>query len=262
MRLVDSHAHFHEEAFEGDHAETLARARAAGVVGVLSLGTDVQSSRRVVELAHKYESIFAAVGVHPTYCADFTDADWEQIVKLASDERVFAIGETGLDLYWKTVPLDIQVGWFRKQIELSRQLNKPFSVHCREADEAVLSELKRAAIDGPLRGVMHSFASSLPMAEACLELGMDISFSGIVTYKKSALLREVAQRIPEDRILVETDSPYLAPQPVRGKRNEPAYVRMTAEVVAEVRGMTLDEFSEISTRNAQRLFQFPLPTDS
>ncbi|MFM7162978.1 MAG: TatD family hydrolase, partial [Planctomycetaceae bacterium] len=259
MRLIDTHAHLDEESFDGDLTEVLARARAVGVEAVLSLGTTFESSRRMVELAHRHPGLYAAVGVHPNYTAPATEADWAGVCQLARDLRVLAIGETGLDLYWKTVPLPHQVEWFRRHLELSRQTGKPVSIHCREAESEVVSELRRAADEGPVRGVMHSFAGSWETAEACLALGLSISFSGIATYKKSEALRELIRRIPRDRMLVETDSPYLSPQPVRGKRNEPAHVRMTAEVLAHELGCSLEELGELTTGNARRLFGMEEP---
>ena len=254
MRLIDTHAHLDEESFDVDRPEVLNRAASLGVVGVLSLGTTLDSSRRAAALALSHSAIRAAVGVHPNYILAAALDDWEQIVQLAREPHVVAIGETGLDLYWKTVPLDVQRDWFRRHLQLSRELGKPFSVHCRDAEEPVLEELRRAAGDGPLRGVMHSFAGSAATARECVQLGLHISFSGILTYKKSALLRELAREIPPDRLLVETDAPYLSPQPVRGKRNEPGFARHTAEVLAETRGMSLSDLAEITTGNAERLF--------
>jgi len=259
MWLVDTHAHLEEESFDGDLGSVLDRARLAGVVAVVSLGTTLDSSRHMVELAHRHPALHAAVGVHPNYTAPATDADWLGICQLAQDPRVVAIGETGLDLYWKTVPLANQVSWFERHLDLSRQTGKPVSIHCREAEAEVVAELRRAATQGPLRGVMHSFAGSPETAAACLELGLHISFSGIATYKKSGPLRELIHTIPRDRLLVETDAPYLPPQPVRGKRNEPAFVQMTAEVIAAELGLPLNEFATLTTRNACALFRRPEP---
>ncbi len=254
MRLIDTHAHIDEESFDVDRREMLDRARDQGMVGIVTLGTTLDSSRRAVALANQSPLVYAAVGVHPNYINSSTSQDWDQIVQLANDPRVVAIGETGLDLYWKTVPLDSQREWFRKHFALSRELQKPFCVHCREAEEPVLEELRQEAERGPLLGVMHSFAGSAETARECVRLGMYISFSGIFTYKKSQSLRDLARELPRDRLLVETDSPYLSPQPVRGRRNEPAHVRMTAEILAAECGVSLEEIGEITTQNAERLF--------
>ncbi|HBH54235.1 MAG TPA: hydrolase TatD [Planctomycetaceae bacterium] len=258
MRLVDTHAHLDEESFDAERTEILQRAAQQGVVAIVTIGTLLSTSQRAVELAVRHREIFAAVGVHPNYVTQASDADWIAISRLAREQRVVGIGETGLDLYWKTVPLDLQREWFRRHLALSRELGKPVCIHCREAEEPVLEELRRAAAEGPLRGVMHSFAGSLETARECVGMGLSISFSGILTYKKSAALRELARQIPHDRLLVETDSPYLSPQPVRGKRNEPAHVRMTAETLAEVLGLDLEQVGELTTINANRLFALSL----
>ncbi len=259
MRLVDTHAHLDEESFDADRPEVLQRASQQGVVAVITLGTLLATSQRGVELAHRHAELYAAVGVHPNYVTQASDTDWEAIVQLSRDPRVVGIGETGLDLYWKTVPLELQRDWFRRHLDLSRETGKPVCIHCREAEGPVLEELRTASQRGPLRGVMHSFAGSLETAQECMALGLSISFSGILTYKKSAALREVARQVPADRLLVETDSPYLSPQPVRGKRNEPAHVRMTAETLAEVRCLDLEQLGELTTANACGLFGLSLP---
>jgi len=258
MRLVDTHAHLDEESFDAERPEVLQRAGQQGVVAVVTLGTLLATSQRAVELAIQHPEIYAAVGVHPNYVTQASDDDWTILSRLARERRVVGIGETGLDLYWKTVPLDLQREWFRRHLTLSRELQKPVCIHCREAEEPVLEELRRASAEGPVLGVMHSFAGSLETARECLAMGLYISFSGILTYKKSAALRDVARQVPLDRILVETDSPYLSPQPVRGKRNEPAHVRMTAETLAETIGLAAEQVGELTTANASRLFGLPL----
>jgi TatD DNase family protein len=258
MRLVDTHAHLDEESFDADRSEVLQRATQHGVVAVITLGTLLATSQRGVELSHRHPELHAAVGVHPNYVTQASDTDWDAIVRLAADPRVVGIGETGLDLYWKTVPLELQRTWFRRHLDLSRETGKPICIHCRDAEGPVLEELRTASLGGALRGVMHSFAGSLETAQECVALGLHVSFSGILTYKKSAALREVARQLPADRLLVETDSPYLSPQPVRGKRNEPAHVRMTAETLAEVRGLDPEQLGELTTANACRLFGLAL----
>ena len=258
MRLVDTHAHLDEESLEAELPGVLERAAQQGVVAVVTLGTLLATSQRGVELSRRHAAVYAAVGVHPNYVTQASDADWHGIVELARDSRVVGIGETGLDLYWKTVPLDLQRVWFRRHLDLSRETGKPICIHCREAEAEVLEELRGAAQRGAIRGVMHSFAGSLETAEECVALGLHVSFSGILTYKKSAALREVARQLPADRLMVETDSPYLSPQPVRGKRNEPAHVRMTAETLAEVRGLDPAQLGELTTANACRLFGLAL----
>lgn len=260
MQLVDSHAHLDEEAFDVDRAEVLERARSAGVFRIVTIGTTAQTSRQAVELAMADELLVAAVGIQPNYVSQAKSGDWELIEELSLHTKVVAIGETGLDRYWDHAPFDQQIEFFQRHIELARRRQKPFVVHCREAEVDTLAQLRLAASQGAIAGVMHSFTGDLSMAEGCLELGMYISFAGMVTFKKSQALRDVAVRIPEDRILIETDAPYLAPQPVRGKRNEPAYVAHTLDVVAQLRGVTAEVLARQTTENACRLFGLTAPT--
>jgi TatD DNase family protein len=254
MQLFDTHAHLDEEAFETGREEVIARAEEAGLVAVVTIGTTAPTSVRSVELAEQYPLLHAAVGIQPNYAAEAAAGDWDTIVELASNPQVVAIGETGLDRYWDYAPIDVQVDYFRRHLALAAERDLPFIVHCREAEADVVRELQRAAEAGPLHGVMHSFAGDAETAQACLELGMHISFAGMVTFKKSDALRAVAADIPEDRLLVETDAPYLAPTPNRGKRNEPAFVRHTLECLAEVRGVPIENLAEQTTRNARAFF--------
>lgn len=258
MQLVDTHAHLDEDAFTGDRADVIAAAAAAGVTRIITIGTTLASSRTSLEIAGQFPAVSAAVGIHPNYAAAAQPDDWQQVEQLAQQPRAVAIGETGLDRYWDHTPIEIQQDYFDRHLDLSRRTGKPFVVHCREAEADVVAQLRRAAEHGPLNGVMHSFAGSGETAAICLELGLYLSFAGMVTYKKSEDLRQIAARVPSDRIMVETDSPYLAPVPNRGKRNEPAWVRHTAEVVAQVRGVSLDELAEQTTANAQRLFSLAI----
>jgi TatD DNase family protein len=257
MELVDTHAHLDEGAFAFDRAEVVAQAAAAGVTRIITIGTTAASSDAAVSVAAGFPGVFAAVGIQPNYAAEAQPDHWQVIEELATHEKVVAIGETGLDRYWDHTPLDIQQDYFDRHLDLSRRLGKPFVVHCREAEADVVAQLRRAAQagPGPLSGVMHSFSGDQATADACLELGLFLSFAGMVTYKKNDALRAVVANCPADRILIETDSPYLAPVPNRGKRNEPAWVCHTAQCLAEVRGTTLDEFAAQTTANARRLFR-------
>ncbi len=257
MPLIDTHAHLDEEAFEPDRDEVVRRAHDAGVTAIFTIGLSLSTSRAGVELAEKYPGVYAVVGIQPNYVHEAGDGDWEAIQALADHPRVVAIGETGLDRYWDYAPFDLQVVHFQQHMTFAREKGLPFIVHCRNAAEEVVTQLKIAASDGPLIGVMHSFCEDQATARACLELGMHISFSGMVTFKKAADLRELAGTIPPDRILVETDAPYLAPTPRRGKRNEPAYVQYTAGCLAEVHGMSVEDFSTLTTNNARKLFRLP-----
>ncbi len=256
MHLFDTHAHLDDEQFEGVRDEVLERARQAGVRRIIAVGTTAGSSGQCVELAARYAEVDAAVGIQPNYCAEAAAGDWDTVVRLANDPRVVALGETGLDLYWDFTPLPLQQDYFDRHLRLSQQSGLPFIVHMRDCGAEILAMLEEARRRGPLAGVMHSFTGDAELAERCLELGLFISFAGMVTFKKSTELRSVASTIPADRILIETDAPYLAPHPCRGRRpNEPELIRHTAICLAEVRGMAPEEFSEQTYHNAARLFQ-------
>lgn len=254
MELIDTHAHLDEKAFATDRGRVVQRAADAGVAAVVTIGTTADSSRRAVEIAAEYPAVYAAVGIQPNYVAEARPGDWEAIERLASQPTVVAVGETGLDRYWDFAPLDLQSEYFAKHVALSRRLARPFVVHCRDAENEMVAELRQFASEGALHGVMHSFTGDAETARTCLQLGMHISFAGMITYKKSDALRRVAAEIPLDRLLVETDSPYLAPHPRRGKRNEPAYVVHTVAKLAELHGLTPDEMAEQTTRNAREFF--------
>lgn len=252
--LIDTHAHLDQSEFDEDRNEVIERAREAGVERILAVAIDAESAAASVQLAAEHELIFAAVGIQPNYCAEAKPGDWDRVVALVDSPKVVAIGETGLDRHWDYTPFDVQQDYFDRHLRLSQQRNLPFVVHTRESDADVLEMLREAAERGPLRGVMHSFVGSAETAAECVELGLHISFAGMVTFKKSNALREVAASIPDDRILVETDCPYLSPHPLRGKRNEPARVVHTASTLAEVRGSTLETFAALSSANARGLF--------
>lgn len=255
MQVIDTHAHLDEDAFSVDRDEVVARAVDAGLKAIITIGTTAASSRQAVELAAKYATVYAAVGIQPNYAAEAKPGDWEIIEELARESKVVAIGETGLDRYWDYAPFDLQQDYFARHIELARSRDLPFVVHCRESEDDVVAQLRSASQAGPLRGVMHSFCGSFEVAQACLELGLYISFAGMLTFKKNIPLRETAARIPHDRLLVETDSPYLAPGPHRGKRNEPSYVLHTIDCLAQARGATRDEVAAQTTLNAETLFR-------
>jgi TatD DNase family protein len=257
MRLIDTHCHLDEEAFRPDCAAVIARAGETGLEHVITIGTTAASSRAAVTIAQAHPRVHAAVGIQPNYVSQAAPDDWDVIEELAAQPKVVAIGETGLDRYWDYAPFDLQTEYFTRHLDLARRRNLPFVVHCREAEKDVVAQLTAAAAAGPLRGVMHSFAGDAETALACVELGLYISFAGMLTFKKNDALRTVAAQIPLERLLIETDAPYLAPVPFRGKRNEPAYVRHTAECLAGIRGMTADEIGELTTKNARQLFRFP-----
>ena len=253
--LFDSHTHIDQEEFDSNRDEVLRRARDVGVDSLVAVGCTAADSRKCVQLAAENEGVYAAVGIQPNYIAEAGEGDWGTILELAKQPGVVAIGETGLDRHWDYTPFDQQQDYFDRHMRLAQQLELPFVVHMRDCDEDIMQMLREARQRGTLKGIMHSFTGDADMAAECVELGMHISFAGMVTFKKSQALRDCAATIPADRLLVETDCPYLSPEPVRSKRpNEPAFVRHTAACLAEVRQISLEELAAQTTRNARRLF--------
>jgi TatD DNase family protein len=252
--LFDTHAHLHFPEFAGDLDAVLARARAAGVRRMVTIGTDVATSRAAAALAARKPDVWAAVGIHPHEAADADEAALTEIERLASAPRVVAIGETGLDFFRDRSPREAQTRAFTAQVALARRLGKPVLVHCRDAHAETLALL---AADGPLErgGIMHCFSGDVALARRCIELGLLVSLAGPVTYPKPGALPDVARAIPADRLVVETDCPFLPPQPYRGKRNEPAYLAITAARVAELRGEPLADLAGRMSENARALFR-------
>jgi TatD DNase family protein len=258
--LIDTHAHLGDPQFSGDLPGVLDRARAAGVVQIVAVATTAASSAVCVALASQHAGLFATAGIHPNHAAEEAPAAWDEVAALAADARVVAVGETGLDRHWHDTPFPIQEDYFARHLELGRRLGKPVVIHCREAGPDV-ERLLRADFErhGPTRAVMHSFTGDAALAEACLAMGLYVSFAGMLTYKNAADLRAVAARLPLDRLLVETDSPYLAPVPVRGRRNEPAFVAHTASCLAGLHRLAPEVLAERTTANARILFGLPAP---
>jgi TatD DNase family protein len=253
IRLADSHAHLDLEELLPDQAAVIDRAREAGVALIVNVATGLRDAAQVLRTAGKYPGVWAALGVHPHGAGSMTGKDLEALATLAGHSRVVAIGEIGLDFYRKRSPAEAQQHWFRRQLDLACALKKPVIVHTREATAATLAILReyRGRLYG---GIMHCFAGRLDDAHSFLDLGLHISFSGTLTYPKAGALREVAKAAPLDRLLVETDCPYLPPQPWRGQRNEPAYVAATARQLAEVRGLTLAEVARATWENTLKVF--------
>lgn len=260
MPLIDTHAHLDAEEFRGDLDAVLARARSAGVEAMLCPAISAASSRAVVRLAAEHPDLYAAVGIQPNYGAEVAPGDWDQVVALAGQPKVVALGETGLDRYWDFTPFDVQQDYFDRHLRLAQARGLPVIIHCREAEADLLPMLRDAIARGSLRGVVHSFSGDRAFAEECLAMGLEISFAGAVTYtnKKFESLHEVAKAVPSDRLLIETDSPYLVPHPLRGKqrRNEPAWVAHTARRLAELRGQSPEKLAAETAANARRLFGF------
>ena len=255
--LVDTHAHLDDRRLGSRIREVLNSARAAGVVQVIAVATTAEDSGSVVGLAREYPGVFATVGIHPNEAADAVPGDWDRVVSLASDPNVVAIGETGLDRHWDRTPFDLQREIFARHLALGLANDIPVVIHSRESHRDIVEQL--SDLGRPISGVLHSFTGTWSEAEEILSLGLHISFAGMLTFANKALdpLREAAGRIPLDRLLVETDSPYLTPHPFRGKDNEPARVVLTAARLAEIRGLDLAELARITTVNARRLFRLP-----
>ncbi|MDW7643520.1 MAG: YchF/TatD family DNA exonuclease [Desulfuromonadales bacterium] len=252
--LIDTHAHLDNGQFADDREEVISRARQEGIRYILTVGCDLESSRQNLEIAEKHPFIYAAVGIHPHDAAQLDEKALAQLRTWVMEKnRVVAIGEIGLDFYRDRCPRDIQRQAFRQQIRLARELKMPIIVHDRDAHAEVLQILReeKAAEVG---GVVHCFSGDLAMARACIDLGFLISFPGSITYPKNEEVRDLIRQIPVDHFLVETDCPYLAPQPRRGKRNEPALVRHTAATIAEIKGLSLEDVCRVTNLNAFRLF--------
>jgi TatD DNase family protein len=259
--MIDTHAHLDAEEFAPDLDDVLKRAGQAGVEAIVCPGTTADSSRAAVALAEAHAEVYAAVGIQPNYTAQAAAGDWEWIVRLAAHPRVVAVGETGLDLYWDFAPLEVQRDYFERHLGLAQDRGLPVVIHCRDAEAEMMPVLRQAARAAPLSGVLHAFSGDRAMAEECLGLGLFVSFAGAVTYtnKKFEPLRVVAAAVPGDRLLIETDSPYLTPHPLRNKqqRNEPANVALVARTLAELRGCTPEDLAAQTTANARRLFRLP-----
>jgi len=253
IRLADTHAHLDLPELEPDQDAVLHRAREAGVELIINVGIGLENSRLALATARKYPGLRATIGIHPHAAESLKDGDLEALTPLAADPLVVAVGEIGLDFYRRRSPEELQKYWFRQQLEWAGALQKIVVIHTREATAATLHILQdsRSQLPG---GVMHCFGGSWQEARDFLDLGFYLSFAGPLTYPKAGALREVAGKVPLDRILIETDCPYLTPQPWRGKRNEPAYVVATARQLAEVRGLTLEEVARATWENSLRAF--------
>jgi TatD DNase family protein len=252
--LVDSHAHLTDARFATSLNQVLRNARACGVSQVITLATDAAESRRVIDLASEHPGVHPGVGIHPNEVANATEDDWRTVMNLAADPTVVAIGETGLDRYWDRTPFSLQQEFFERHLVLAKELGLPIVIHARDCLRELLDQLSRQST--PIQGVLHSFTGTWDEACEGMNLGLHISFAGMVTFQNASLdaLRDVASRVPLDRLLVETDSPYLSPHPMRGRRNEPAHVSHTAGRLAELRGMSVSDLARSTTANARRLF--------
>ena len=255
--LIDTHCHIQTEEFDEDRGEVLARARDAGVGTLIVVGGagDLSTNDKAVSLAEEHDGLYATVGMHPHDAKDVSAEDMDRLRGLAAHPKVVAIGETGLDFHYEHSPRQIQREMFERFVGLAVETRLPIVVHNRESDHEAAETIRGAG--GRLEGVIHCFTSDAAAARAFLDLGFYLSFSGIVTFKNAEDLRDVARSVPLDRLLIETDAPFLAPVPKRGRRNEPAYVAFVAETLARVRGVEVEEIAEAASRNARTLFRLP-----
>lgn len=249
---IDSHAHLEMEPFDGDRDAVIARATEAGLTAIITVGTTIPDCKKAVAIAQLHPQVYAAVGIHPHEVKGIDAGTYDALRALARQEKVVAIGEIGLDFFYDHSPREVQLRCFAEQLDLADELDLPVIIHDREAHAETLRILQQRK--GRLRGVLHCFSGDAAMARECLEMGFYLSVAGPVTYKKADQLRAVAREIPLERLLIETDCPYLAPQPWRGKRNEPAYVVETARCLAEIRGMAAGELERLTEENTRRLF--------
>ena len=252
--LVDSHCHLDFPDFSQDIEGIVARAREAGVECMVTISTRVKKFAQVHALTQQFPDVFCSVGTHPHNAAEETDVTAQELIQLAHKDKVVAIGEAGLDFHYDHSPRDDQRRGFRTHIEAARRTGLPLVIHTRSADDETAQILTDEMGKGAFKAILHCFSSGAALAATGVELGLYVSFSGILTFKKSEELRDIARNIPADRLLVETDAPYLAPTPHRGKRNEPAYVAHTARVLAEARGVAFEDMARQTTENFYRLF--------
>lgn len=253
ISIFDTHTHLNVENFIGKEDKELALAKEMGVTAHNVVGFDKETIEGALALANKYPEVYATIGWHPTEAGSYTKDIEEMIIANLENEKVIALGEIGLDYHWMEDPKEVQIEVFKRQIQLSKDYNLPFVVHTRDALEDTYQVIKEVGV-GPCGGIMHSYSGSLDMAQKFIELGMLISFSGVVTFKKATDIQEAAQAIPLDKMLVETDAPYLAPVPKRGRENHTAYTRYVVDKIAQLRGLTSEEVAAVTTANAKRIF--------
>ena len=249
--LFDTHAHLDDEKFDGDRDEIIKYIKDEGVSLLVNVGADMESSKTSVELSEKYDFIYSAVGVHPYDAPLVKDDEIEELRNLAESKKVVAIGEIGLDYHFEDTDKEGQKEGFKRQLALAKELSLPYIIHDRDSHQDCYDIIKES---GYFNGVMHCFSGSAEFAKQMLDLGLYISFAGTVTFKNAKKVKEAAKVVPLDRILIETDCPYLSPEPNRGKRNNPANVRFTAEILAEIKGISFEEMAKITMENGKRFF--------
>ena len=252
--LIDSHAHLEMPEFRQDLTEVIQRAKASGVEYIFTVGTEKKDWTRALEIAHSYPSVYAVLGVHPHNAREINDEAYSTLKRLCRDEKVKAYGEIGLDFYRNLSPRAVQLKRFREQIVLAKELKLPIVIHDREAHQETLGILKSEKAED-CGGIIHCFSGDYHMAKECIEMGFYISVPGTVTFKNTGGFQEIIKGLPLESLLIETDAPFLAPVPFRGKRNEPSYVRYTAQKVAEIKKVSLEKVAEVTTENALRVYR-------
>ncbi|MDP4161534.1 MAG: TatD family hydrolase [Bacillota bacterium] len=251
--LFDTHVHLNAEQYSEDLEEVIERAKSEGVSEMVVVGFDRPTIERAMELTEAYDFIYACIGWHPVDAIDMTDQDLLWIEELSAHPKVVAIGEMGLDYYWDKSPKEVQKEVFRRQIRLAKKVKLPIVIHNRDATADIVQILKEEKAE-EVGGIMHCFSGSVEIAKECVKMNFFISLGGPVTFKNAKAPKEVAAEIPLEKLLIETDCPYLTPHPHRGKRNEPAFVKLVAEQIAEIKGLTLENVAEATTKNAEKLF--------
>ena len=252
--LIETHVHLNAEQYVNDLDEVIERARENGIEKMVVIGCDRPTIERTMELIDEHEDIYGVIGWHPVDAIDCTDEDLEWIEQLSKHEKIVGIGEMGLDYHWDKSPKDVQKDLFKKQIELAKRVNLPIIIHNREATEDCVAILKEMHAE-EIGGIMHAFSGDESVADEIIDMNFYVSLGGPVTFKNAQLPKDIAVHVPIDRLLVETDAPYLTPHPYRGKRNEPAYVKLVAEKIAELRQISYEELARTTSENAKRLFK-------
>ena len=253
MMLIDSHSHLEMPAFKGDLEQVIQRAKISGVEYIFTVGTEKKDWNRALEIAHCHSAVHAILGVHPHNAREINEETYPTLRKLCADDKVRAYGEIGLDFCRNLSPRDVQLKRFREQIQFAKELGLPIVVHDREAHQETLEILKSEKAE-EYGGIIHCFSGDYEMARECIEMGFFISIPGSITFKSAERFQEVVRQIPLESLLIETDAPFLAPVPFRGKRNEPSYVRYTAQKVAEIKKVSLEKVAEVTTENALRVY--------
>ncbi|MEW6713957.1 MAG: YchF/TatD family DNA exonuclease [Nitrospirota bacterium] len=259
QELIDTHCHLDMEAFEGDIDATLKRAADANIAYIINIGSDREGNIKGLQISRNYPNVYSSVGIHPHDAETFDDALQSELRSWIKEPKVVAVGEVGLDYHYMHSSKEAQIEAFKKQIALARDSGLPVIIHSREAEDDTMKILRQEA--SGIAGVLHCFSGDIKAAEEAMKLGFYISIAGPITFKKADMLREVARNIPDERLLIETDAPYLSPEPMRGKRNEPAFLKYTAEAVAKIRGVTLEDLARITTLNAKTLFKIGVMPD-